>query len=51
MPRAEIPFKVLERVNDNAHGIDLLGDYQVSATLNVSDLSLYKDDDNLDNLR
>ena len=35
------PFKVLERVNDNAYKIDLLGEYNVSATFNVADLSLF----------
>ena len=51
MPKAEGPFEVLERVNDNAHKIDLLGDFQVSATFNVTDLSPYEDDNNLANLR
>jgi len=51
MPRADGPFEVLERVNDNAYKIDLPGDYQVSATFNVSDLSPYEDDDTLSNLR
>jgi len=51
MPRAKGPFEVLERVNDNAYKVDLLGDYQVSATLNVSDLSPQQDDGSLTNLR
>jgi len=42
MPRAEGPFEVLKRINDNAYKIDLLGDYQVSAMFNVSDLSPMK---------
>jgi len=50
MPRVEGPFNVLEQINDNAYKIDLPVDYQV-ATFNVSDLSLYEDDNNLANLR
>jgi hypothetical protein len=38
-PKAEEPFQVLERINDNAYSIDLLGEYQVFATFNVADLS------------
>ena len=32
---------MLERINDNAYKIDLLGEYNVSATFNISDLSLF----------
>ena len=38
-PRGDGPFQVLERINDNAYRIDLPGEYQVSATFNVADLS------------
>ena len=38
-PRGDGPFQVLERIGDNAYKIDLPGEYQVSATFNVSDLS------------
>jgi len=51
MPSAEGQFKVLETVNDNTYKIDLLGDYQVSAIVNVLDLSPYEDDDYVANLR
>ena len=44
MPRADGPFKVLEKVNDNAYKIDLPGDFNVSATFNVKDLSPYLED-------
>lgn len=51
MPRAEGPFKVVSRVNDNAYKVDLGGDFGVHATFNVGDLSPYLDDDGLAELR
>ena len=30
---------MIERINDNAYKIDLLGEYNVSTSFNVSDLS------------
>jgi len=51
MPRAEGPFEVLERINNNAHKLNLPEDYGVSATFNVADLSPYLEDDTLENLR
>ena len=39
MPRRDRLFQVLECINDNAYKIDLLGEYDVSATFNVTDLS------------
>ena len=38
-PRGDGPFKVLERINDNAYKIDLPSEYGVSSTFNVVDLS------------
>ncbi|GJT80165.1 reverse transcriptase domain-containing protein [Tanacetum coccineum] len=40
-PRADGPFRVLKRINDNAYKIDLPGEYNVSATFNVADPSPY----------
>ena len=40
-PRGDGPFQILERINDNAYKVDLPGEYNVSATFNVADLSLY----------
>ena len=39
LPQGDGPFEVLERINDDAYKLDLLGEYNVSATFNVSDLS------------
>jgi hypothetical protein len=40
-PRGDGPFQVLERINDNAYKLDLPGEYNISATFNVSDFSLF----------
>ncbi|CAA2999802.1 Hypothetical predicted protein, partial [Olea europaea subsp. europaea] len=40
-PQGDGPFQIIERINDNAYKVDLLGEYNVSATFNVSDLSLF----------
>ena len=47
-PRGYGPFQVLERINDNAYKIDLPGEYNVSATFNVSDLSPFDFDEDAD---
>jgi hypothetical protein len=44
MPRADGPFRVLQRIGENAYKIELPGDYGVSATFNVSNLSPYYKD-------
>ena len=51
MPRADGPFEVLERVNDNAYKVDLPGEYEVSTTFNVADLSPYYSDASPSDLR
>jgi hypothetical protein len=38
-PRGDGPFQILEKINDNAYKVDLPGEYNVSATFNVSDIS------------
>jgi translation initiation factor IF-1 len=38
-PRGDGPFQILEKINDNTYKVDLPGEYKVSATFNVSDLS------------
>jgi hypothetical protein len=47
MPRADGPFKVIERVNDNAYKIDLPVKFGVSSMFNIADLKPYlgEDDD------
>jgi hypothetical protein len=40
-PRGDDPFQVIERINDNAYKLDLPGEYDISATFDVSDLSLF----------
>ena len=39
LPRGDSPFQVLARINDNAYKLDLPGEYNVSASFNVTDLS------------
>jgi hypothetical protein len=41
MPRADGPFKVLQRVNENAYKLDLPADFGVSPTFNIVDLKPY----------
>ena len=51
MPRSEGPFKILEKIGDNAFKLELPGDYGVSATFNVGDLAKYVPDEELQDLR
>jgi len=51
MPRADSPFEVSERINDNAYKVDFPGEYGVSVAFNVADLSSYLEDDYLEDLR
>jgi len=45
MPRSDRPFEILEKIGPNAYKVDLPGEYGVSATFNVADLSPYYDED------
>jgi hypothetical protein len=41
MPREDGSFHITKKINNNAYKVDLLGEYEVSATFNVFDLSLF----------
>ena len=41
MPRADGPFKVLERINDNAYEFELPANFGVTPTFNIVDLKPY----------
>ena len=45
MPRSDGPFEILEKIGSNAYEVDLPGEYGVSTTFNVADLSPYYDED------
>nr|KYP49453.1 Transposon Ty3-G Gag-Pol polyprotein [Cajanus cajan] len=53
-PRGGGPFQVLQKINDNAHILDLPSDYRVSSSFNVCDLTPFvgtNDMDELEDLR
>jgi hypothetical protein len=41
MPRADGPFKIVEKINDNAYKLELPPEFGVSPTFNISDLKPY----------
>ena len=45
MARGDGPYKVVQKVGENAYKIKLPGDTQVSVTFNVGDLTPYLEDD------
>ena len=45
MPRADGPFKVLEKINESAYKLDLPAEFRVSPTFNVADLKPYLGED------
>ena len=47
LPRGDRPFQILECINDNANKLDFPGEYNVSATFNVTDLSSFDVGDDL----
>jgi hypothetical protein len=46
LPRADGPFQVLERINDDAYKLELLADFGVSPTFNIADLKPYLGEEN-----
>jgi hypothetical protein len=40
-PQGDGPFQILERIDENAYKVDLPGEYGVSVTFNVYDLTLF----------
>ncbi|XP_071901059.1 uncharacterized protein [Coffea arabica] len=50
-PRGDGPFRVLERINDNAYKLELPSEYGISASFNVSDLSPFDFDTDFEDLR
>jgi hypothetical protein len=49
--RIDGPFKILEKVNDNAYKLELPSSYGVSSTFNVADLIPFHEEDMLPSLR
>jgi hypothetical protein len=45
MPRADGPFKIIEKINDNAYKLELPSESGVSPTFNVADLKPYLGED------
>jgi hypothetical protein len=41
LPRADSPFKVVAKINDNAYKLELPADFGVSPTFNIADLKPY----------
>jgi hypothetical protein len=41
MSRADGPFKVHEKINENAYKLDLFADFGASPTFNITDLKPY----------
>jgi hypothetical protein len=41
MSRADGPFKILEKINDNAYKLEFPPEFAVSPTFNISDLRPY----------
>jgi hypothetical protein len=41
MFRVDGPFKIFEKINDNAYKLELLPEFGVSLTFNISDLRSY----------
>jgi hypothetical protein len=47
LPQGDRPFEVVEHINDNAYKLDLPGEYGISASFNVANLSPFNVGDDL----
>jgi hypothetical protein len=47
MSRDDGPFKILEKINDNAYKLELPPEFGVSPTFNISDLQAYLGEDDV----
>ena len=45
LPRVDAPFKIIEKIRDNAYKLDLPDDYDISPMFNVKDLRSYHGED------
>ena len=45
MPRAAGPYKILDKINDNAYKLELPPEFGISPTFNISDLKPYLGED------
>lgn len=50
-PRADGPFKIVQKINDNANKVELPGSYSIFAAFNVANLLPYLDNETELNLR
>ena len=48
MPRAAGPYKIIEKINDNAYKLELPPEFGVSPTFNIADLKPYLGEDELE---
>ena len=48
MPRAAGPYKIIEKINDNAYKLELPPEFRVSPTFNILDLKPYLEEDELE---
>ena len=48
MPRAADPYKIIEKINDNAYKLELPPEFGVSPTFNIADLKPYLREDELE---
>lgn len=44
-PRATRPFKIIQKIRENAYKLDLPVDYGISNTFNIRDLAIYQGED------